>query len=211
MINEIFMYGGKELENATFKFFKEIWDSEVFPQEWSKGLIFPIFKGGPPEAKQDPLSYRGITLLSVVGKLYTIILKDRLEEWCEKQKIIAEEQAGFRKARSTIDHIFTLHEMIMCRRPSKTYCCFLDIQKAYDRVWREGLWTKLHKYGIRGKLWRIIKNIYARVESCVLVNGERTEFFQILLGLRQGCILSPLLFDLFINDLVEEIRKSGLG
>ena len=211
MINEILMYGGPELKGAVYRFFQEIWDLEVFPEDWSKGLIFPIFKGGTVEAKQDPMNYRGITLLSVVGKLYTIVLKNRLEEWCESKGILAEEQAGFRKARSTIDHIFTLHEMIMCRRPLKTYCCFIDVQKAYDRVWRQGLWKKLYDYGVRGKLWRILKNIYAKVESCVLVNEERTEFFQILLGLRQGCILSPLLFDLFINDLVEEIRRSGLG
>jgi hypothetical protein len=143
--------------------------------------------------------------------LYTLILKNRLQRWCDSKNIVAEEQAGFRKAMSTVDHIFTLHEMIMCRRPAKTFCCFLDIQKAYDRVWREGLWTKLYDYGIRGKLWRIIKNIYANVESCVVVDEERTEFFKILIGLRQGCILSPLLFDLFINDLVDEIRRCGVG
>jgi hypothetical protein len=211
MINEILMYGGDDLEMALHKFFNKLWEMEEFPTEWSKGLISPIFKGGSEEDKLNPMKYRGITLLSVIGKLFTCVLKNRLEYWCEGNNILDDEQAGFRRARSTIDHIFTLHEVIMTRRPKRTYCCFIDIQKAYDRVWRKGLWKKLYDYGIRGKMWRMIKNIYQNVESCVQVNGRRSRFFPINVGLRQGCVLSPLLFDLFINGLIEEIKKSDLG
>ena len=88
---------------------------------------------------------------------------------------------------------------------------FLDIQKAYDKVWREGLWYKLFKYGIRGKLWRVLRKIYKKVESCVVIDEQWTDFFEIELGLRQGCLLSPILFALFINDLVDEIQKLNLG
>jgi len=104
-----------------------------------------------------------------------------------------------------------LIELIRNRRPKKTYCAFLDIQKAYDRVWRQGLWFILRKYGIRGKLWRVLKNLYAKVESCVRLGKYCTDFFEILVGLRQGCLLSPMLFDIFINGLAEEIIKLGLG
>lgn len=211
MINEIFMYGGPSLEAAVHKLFNKFWDMEEFPSEWSKGLICPIFKGGTLEDKLDPTKYRGITLLSIVGKLFSCVLKNRLEEFCEANNVLAEEQAGFRSTRSTIDHIFTLHEIIMNRRPKRTYCCFIDIQKAYDRVWRDGLWKKLYDAGIRGKLWNMIKNMYTNVQSCMGINGVKSNFFQIKLGLRQGCVLSPLLFDIFINDLVEEIKKSELG
>ena len=89
----------------------------------------------------------------------------------------------------------------------QTYCTFIDIQKAYDKVWREALWYKLYKMGIRGKLWRVLRNIYEKVESCVVLGDHCTELFEVLLGLRQGCLLSPMLFDLFINDIVDELKK----
>jgi hypothetical protein len=184
---------------------------EHFPKDWSKGLIFPIFKGGPKEFQCNPSKYRGITLLSIVGKLYTSVLNERIMAWCERKGVLIEEQAGFRKNRSTSDQLFILTEIIKGRRPAKTYCCFIDIQKAYDRVWREGLWAKLYEYGFRGKMWRVLKKMYESVESSVLVGEERSEFFSIDVGLRQGCILSPILFLLFINGLGEEINKLGLG
>ena len=212
MFNEAFKYGGEKLIEATLKLFQEIWEKdERFPTQWSRGLIFPLFKGGPKEFTYDPLKYRGITLLSVVGKLYTTILNQRIMNWCESKDVLVEEQAGFRKNRSTIDQLFILHEIVNTRKPNKTYCCFIDIQKAYDRVWRDGLWKLLYKYGIKGKMWRVIKNIYEKVESSVLVNEFQTEFFEVVVGLRQGCVLSPVLFSIFINELAEKIKNLGKG
>lgn len=126
------------------------------------------------------MKYRGITLLSILGKIYTAIIKERLTKWCEMKEIIVEEQGGFRRERSTVDQIFILLEIIMCRRPEPTYCCFIDIQKAYDKVWRAAIWEKLDKYGIRGKMWRVIKNIYERVESCVLVGNDQTDYLKLI-------------------------------
>jgi len=184
------MYGGDKIVEATWILCKEIFDKEKYPVNWARGLIFLIFKGGPNEDKYNPLKYRGITLLSVLGKLYTFILNDRVTKWIESKGILVEEQAGFN---------------------SVTYVCFIDIQKAYDRVWRDGLWEKLHDYGIRGKMWRVLRSIYENVESSVLVNETRTRFFKIDTGLRQGCLLSPILFALYINGLTEEIKKENLG
>src|SRR5690349_10472420 len=106
-----------------------IFTSEQFPKEWSQGLIFPIFKGGCAELRQDTKNYRGITLLSVVGKIYTQILNDRLYEDCEKNNLFCDEQAGFRKGRSTIDQLFILTETIKYHRPRKLFCAFLDLSK----------------------------------------------------------------------------------
>jgi hypothetical protein len=124
---------------------------------------------------------------------------------------LAEEQAGFRKDRSTIDQLFIMTEIIKNRRPGHTYVCFLDIQKAYDRVWRDGLWEKLHQYGIKGKMWRVLRSVYESVESSVIVNDHRTRFFGVDVGLRQGCLMSPILFALYINGLAEEIKKANIG
>ena len=144
-------------------------------------------------------------------KTYTAILNKRLSDYCEKYGIIVDEQAGFRRERSTVDHLFTLTEIIKYRRPKHTYCAFIDIAKAYDKVWREGLWYKLWKAGIRGKMWRTLRNIYRKVESSVLLGDTRTTWFDIQVGLRQGCTLSPLLFDIFINDLRDVVNSLGKG
>ena len=107
-----------------------------FPTEWSRGLIYPLFKGGPEELRLDTNKYRGITLLSIVGKVYCSVLNTRLYNYCECNNLIVEEQAGFRKNKSTVDHLFSLTEIIKNRRPKPTYCAFLDLAKAYDKVWR---------------------------------------------------------------------------
>ena len=101
-----------------------------------------------------------------------------MTEWAENSAILAEEQAGFRRFRSTTDQLFILTELIRNRRPKKTFCCFLDVQKAYDRVWREGLWEKLAEYGMQGKMWRVLRSIYKCVESSVLLDDRNTRFFQ---------------------------------
>ncbi len=209
-MNEIFMYGGEKIEEATWKLCKQVFNLETYPKTWARGLIFPIFKGGNEEDKHNPLKYRGITLLSVLGKLYTAILNERVTKWIEMRGILVEEQAGFRKNRSTVDQLFILTEMIKNRR-GETYVCFIDIQKAYDRVWRDGLWEKLYEYGMTGKMWRVLRNIYDSVESSVLVNDRQSRFFSIDTGLRQGCLLSPILFAIYINGLAEEINREKLG
>ena len=134
-----------------------------------------------------------------------------MTSWVETNHILVEEQAGFRKDRATTDQMFVITELINNRRPKRTYSCFIDIQKAYDRIWREGLWHKLQNYGMTGKMWRVIRNIYESVESCVLVNDERSRFFEVDVGLRQGCLMSPILFAIYINGLAEEIKAARLG
>ena len=86
---------------------------------------------------------------------------------------------------------------------------FLDIRKAYDTVFREGLWKEMMCKGIKGKMWRVVKNLYREVGSCVRIGEEKTDWFEIDVGLRQGCILSPILFSIFIDGLAEEVKKVG--
>ena len=173
-------------------------------------MIVPLYKEGDRESATN---YRGITLLSNVGKIFAGILERRLASWCEQKKIFEQEQAGFRKGRTTTDQIFTLAEIIHRRKKEKkpTFCCFLDIKKAYDTVWREGLWSKLAEVGVNGKMLLTIRSMYDGVKSSVIVNGRLTAWFDIDIGLRQGCVLSPLLFLIFVNDLIKEFKKSDTG
>ena len=208
IVSEILKYGGEEMISVVWYMCSCAWKHECVPKQWSKGLIFPIHKDGNAH---DPLNYRPITLLSVVGKVYTSVLHRRLQQWCEGRGIIAEEQNGFRPGRSTIDHLFTLSELIRMRQEDghgrgRTIACFIDITKAYDSVWRDGLWHKLHECGIRGKMYRAVKSLYASVESAVVVDEFQSDWFGVEVGLRQGCILSPLLFLIFINDIVSHLQ-----
>jgi len=129
-------------------------------------------------------------------------------KWCEKYGVLSEEQAGFRPGRST-DHIFSISEVLKFRRSrgKQTHCAFLDIRKAYDTIHRDALWKRLIDVGIRGKMWRILKNIYDVVESCVIVGQRHTDWFTVEAGVRQGCILSPILFAIFIEGLTRKLKQ----
>ena len=105
--------------------------------------------------------------------------------------------------------MFAVSEVLRMRRSRKkeTHCAFLDIKKAYDTVHRDGIWKRLLDVGIRGKLWRVLRNLYGVVESCVLVGKRRTEWLSVDAGVRQGCILSPILFAIFIDGLANAIKQ----
>ncbi len=207
LVNEIFKFGGEGIAQSTALLCNELFRLERVPKDWARGLIFPLFKDGD---NRVPDNYRGITLLSVAGKVYTSVLNKRVSNWCEANGVLSEEQAGFRPNRSTVDHIFTLSELIRARkaRRKETHCAFLDIRKAYDTLDRDALWKRLIDVGIRGKMWRVIKNLYDVVESSVLVGQQRTEWFPVEAGVRQGCILSPILFIIFIDGLVSAVKKT---
>src|SRR5690348_8320710 len=155
---------------------KKMFRLERIPIDWARGLIFPIHKEGDPRV---PDNYRGITLLSVVGKIYAMVINKRITTWCEARNILADEQAGFRPGRSTSDHIFLLSEVLHARkrRGLATFCAFLDIRKAYDTLYRDGLWKRLLDIGLRGRLWRVLRNICQVVESSVLLGDQQTDWF----------------------------------
>ena len=208
IVNEILRYGGDNMNQAICQLCNTIFEKEMVPDEWLEGIIFPIYKDND---RRNPLNYRGITLLSVVSKVYTSILNQRLTNWCEKNNIIVEEQGGFRQGRGCVDQIYVLTGIINSRKKQQTYCCFIDLKKAFDRVWRNGLWKALWEEGIRGKMWRAIRSLYRTTKSKILLGQDETDFFNIEAGVRQGCVISPILFSIFINKLAKEINASGIG
>ena len=129
--------------------------------------------------------------------------------------ILAEEQAGFRKGYSTIDHIFNLKCLIdlYLFRGKKLYCAFIDYKKAFDSVNRIYLWQKLINNNIDGKMFKIIHNLYANAnaKSCVRIGNSKSTSFSSNIGVRQGENLSPVLFSLFLNDLTEFISHAYDG
>ena len=194
------------------KLFNICFDSGRIPTLWSRGIIHPIPKNSTVD-NRNPLCYRGITLASAAYKLYCGVLNNRLSNWAEDNNKIVDEQNGFRKGRSTIDHISTLTNIIEIRKQRRlsTFVAFIDFRKAYDNISRNKLWIKLKALGIKGKMLGAITSIYRNVESCVRVNGFCTDWFTVKCGLKQGCLLSPVLFNLYINDLADKVRALGSG
>ena len=109
LINELFIYDDSFLHPYLCSLFNFVFDSGVFPDTWSEGLLVPLHKKGD---KSSPDNYRGVTLLNVLGKIFTRILNNRLETWAEKYQIYIEAQNGFRQGRGTTDSIFMLHQMV---------------------------------------------------------------------------------------------------
>ena len=189
--------------------FNNLFNNGIYPDEWSKAIIVPIFKKGDPTLVAN---YRGVSLLSLISKCYTYILNKRLVKWTEEHKHLTESQAGFRSGYSTTDHIFTLKAIIdkcFAKKNGKLYVCFVDLRQAFDSVQRKPLFDILIKYGINGKFMKAITAMYSSVLSCVRTGNGLTEFFDCPAGLRQGCVLSPELFSLFINEIALSVDKGG--
>ena len=127
---------------------------------------------------------------------------------------IRDEQNGFLKGRSTVDHLASLTNLIETRKLNKkdTFVAFVDFSAAYDRINRSLLWKKLEALGIDGKMLKCLQSLYHNVSSCVRLSPSvLTDWFKVGTGLRQGCIVSCMLFNIYINDLAVEINKCNKG
>ncbi len=127
--------------------------------------------------------------------------------------LVEDEQNGYRKSRSCQDHLSSLATIIDNRKlvGKSTYVDFIDFSKAYDRIKRHKLWSRLNRMGVPETFLSALKSLYQNVECTVKINGNLTDWFPVNIGLKQGCMLSPSLFNLYINGLIKEIKASGIG
>lgn len=147
-----------------------------------------------------------------MGKLFTSVLNSRLSTFLENYLLLNENQSGFRKGYSTIDSIFVLHILfeLLKMRKKKLFCAFIDFAKAFDTVWRSGLWQKLLENFISGKMYDTIVNMYSNIKSRIFDGSVFSEYFPCNVGVRQGESLSPLLFSLYINDLEHFLKEQDV-
>ena len=148
-------------------------------------------------------NYRGITLLSVPSKVFSRAVIQRIQEGVENQ--LREEQAGFRKGRSTTEQLFTLRNIIeQCTEwNAALFVNYVDFEKAFDSIHRESLWSIMAYYGIPDKLIRMVKLLYEAFECAVLEDGEESEWFRVTTGVKQGCTMSGFLFLLVIDFVMK--------
>ena len=199
--NEMIKSAVNELMPVYLKLFNTVLRSGIMPQTWCNGIITPIFKSG---VKSDPSNYREICISSCLGKLFCSILDQRLLDHAKSLDILHKSQIGFLANNGTADHVLTLRTLIdkyVHGHQTKVYACFVDFRKAFDSVWHDGLLFKLLQYNVGGKFFSLIKSLYANSTCSVRLGSKKTRSFQYARGVRQGCILSPLLFNLYLNDL----------
>ncbi|MES9880684.1 MAG: reverse transcriptase family protein [Sedimenticola sp.] len=178
---------------------------------WYKTIIHPILK--KDKDYRDPLGYRAISLMSTITKLLSYILNTRITNFLNVNGLLCDEQNGFRKLRSCLDHIYTLTTIIRNRKLQNkpTFLCFVDFSKAFDSVNRDCLWYKLMSMGVSGNMLQIIKKLYENVQACVRVNNQLTDWFSVDAGVRQGDNLAPTLFAVYVNDVTNDINNLRLG
>ena len=193
-------YCPKELITVIVKLFNIVLDTGIIPSDWTIGVIKPLYKNKGDI--NDVNNYRGITLLSCIGKLFTSVLNSRLYSYLTNENILGNEQAGFRPKHSTLDHIFALHILSKSYidQNKQLFCAFVDYSKAFDFIDRTYLWQKLIASDINGKVFDVIKSMYENAKSHVSFKNTLSNQFPCEVGVRQGENLSPLLFAIYLND-----------
>ena len=192
------------------RLFDKIWHEEKIPEQWKKGLIVKIPKKGD---LKECKNWRGVTLLPVASKVMGRVIIQRIQNGVDN--VLRKEQAGFRKNRSTVDQIFILRNIIeqVNEWQATLYAHFVDFEKAFDSVHREGLWKIMKAYGIPDKLIRMVKIMYEDFECSVLDEGEQTRWFKITTGVKQGCVMSGFLFLLAVDWVMRrttEGQRNGI-
>ena len=204
--NELLKYGGKSLEESYVGMLQFFYSQSCLPRQWDRSRIVVLPKPGDSRLCNN---YRGISLMSTSAKVHAKLVSHQ----GLKGIPIQEEQAGFRAEYSCMDQVLILYETLRTKKLAgkNSFCFFIDVKKAFDTVWRNGLWSKLQEYGVDAKLWQMLRVMYRQVESCVVIDGVDSPYFPIHKGVRQGCTASPALFIVFFNDLCKELNSSGLG
>jgi hypothetical protein len=175
--------------------------SGFFPSAWKIGKIFPIAKPGKDSSSPD--SYRPITLLPIIGKIFEKIILSRILEFVEDNQILRDQQFGFRARHSTTQQIIRIVETVSLRfnENKSTAMTLLDIEKAFDSVWHEALLHKIHSYGFSMYLVKIISSFLTNRHSFVSIGKASSFSFSITAGTPQGSPMSPPLFNIFMNSI----------
>ena len=202
---------GPHAKEALLHLYQRCWQGEDIPTKWRTAIIRPLLKDG-----KDPkltVSFRPISLTSCVGKILEKIITDRLMYVLEKNGVLNDNQAGFRQGRCTTDQVLKLVQRATDQfhaadneHSARTIVTFFDYEKAYDKVWRDGLITKMLDMEIPHRFVSYVRHFLSGRKTTVEVNGARCPKFRLDEGLPQGSSISPLLFLIFINDITVDLN-----
>ena len=197
-------------KNCLLHVINRSWSEGSCPLAWKEAVLSPILKQGKDAS--DPLSYRPIALTPVLCKIMERMINNRLNWFLEKHALFSQHQSGFRKGRRTVDHLIRLENDInkgICNKEC-TLAIFLDIEKAYDMVWKKGIIINLAKLGVGSRYINWINSWLKNRKIQVKVNGHMSVLVNIDNGVPQGSVLSPTLFSIMVNSMNKCILPLGV-
>ena len=194
---EVLKFGGAATLNKLHQLIMKIWDMEEVPQDWKNARIISIYKNKGDRATCG--NSRGISLLAVAGKVLARVILSRLNKYIVDE-VCPESQCGFRKNRGTIDMLFVARQIQEKAREQQRDLCvaFIDLSKAFDTVDRQMLWRVLSKFGCPDKFVKMIRAFHSGMSATVFVGGEESDPFEVNVGVKQGCAMAPVLFNIFL-------------
>lgn len=205
---EMLQAGGEQLARQIHQVCNKAWREGTIPDDWGKSILVPIPKKGD---LSNCANYRTISLINHTGKVFLTVLLNRLKN--QLDPYLSEEQAGFRKDRSTVHQILILRLLAekAKRLGKKIYNCFIDFQKAFDTIKHKIMWATLESYGVEPKMVSLLRKIYEKAQSAVRIGNEHGEWFHTNVGTRQGDPMSPLLFISYLDRVMDQVRQNNCG
>ncbi|OMJ08365.1 LINE-1 reverse transcriptase-like protein [Smittium culicis] len=193
------------LARLIYEMVQKAWKGGSISAVNNTSIVIPIPKKGD---LSNPNNYRGISLIPTLLKLISKIIAIKLSEMDCKHGILVKEQAGFRNREECVAQATSLYEIVKRRKleSKSTFVAFIDFEKAYDKVPHDLLALKLKQNKIGGKLLKVIQNLYMNPYMAVRYGSETSKSFKYGCGVRQGCPMSPILFDIYINDIFKRMK-----
>lgn len=209
--NEMILHLGMKSKKVLLKIFNSSWKTGSVPQCWKEADMIPIHKNGKDKTRAE--NYRPISLTSCLGKLMERLVNARLVWHLEDRETLSPEQAGYRQHRSTEDQITYIAQNIEDAFQDKkhTLAVWLDMEKAFDKVWKDGLKLKLRRCGVSGKMFTWISQYLHNRQARVQLQGHKSKKKHLRQGVPQGGVLSPTLFLIFIDDIIKELPRGVRG
>ena len=199
---------GKSITYPLKLIFEASLQEGTFPSCWKKANVVPVHK---KEDKNLLKNYRPISLLPIFGKIFERILFKDLFNYFHKNQFFTKCQSGFLPGDSCISQLLSIvHDInssFDCDPTIDVRGVFLDISKAFDKVWHDGILFKLKTYGVKGKLLILIRNYLHAHYQRVVLNGQTSTWELKKSGVPQGSLLGSLIFLIYINDLPDNIRS----
>ena len=205
--NEMLKKPGEVMINFLLPLIKTIWEEETIPSQWNTGNITSLWKGKGD--KEDLHNYRGVTTSSAIGTIFDALIDHRIESVVP----FTQAQGGGKQGSSTCDHLLLLRSMIdiAIKQKRATFLTFYDVSKAYDNVNNDDMLTIMWDKGLRGKSWRILKNLNSNLRASMKTKYGPTREIEMEIGGKQGSRLTGRMFSKLMDMFAEELEPTGEG